>query len=238
MVLDIVIAVVFVAAVVVGFQRGLIQPLLTEILFLGALVLILRNRQGYAALIQRLLHTDTPVLPVVIAVLIAIVAGFIGGQLGGMIHRMPVVRGIDGLLGVFLHALVAIIFLYLVVSALVVADKAFTPLLSYTKLTLAQVDSLRRTLDMNPLTGALGDSHSIKDLQTQAKSPNGATLSTAPQLKAAELFFDDFLEPQLRSSRLAVWVVRIGDHIPVVGHVSPQDLPHGPVPTPKPSPSK
>jgi uncharacterized membrane protein required for colicin V production len=226
LVLDIVIAVIFVAAVVVGFQRGLLQPLLAEAAFLAALVIILRNRQGFAALIERLLHTDTPVLPVVIAVIIAIIAGFLGGQVGIRLHRMPVVRGVDGFLGVFLHALTAVIFLYLVVSALVVANLAFTPLLNAAKLTLAQVDTLRATLEMNPLTGALGDSHSMRDLQAEARSPNGATLSSAPQLKAAELFFDDFLQPQLRSSRLDVWVLRIGVRIPVIGHIGPADLAH------------
>jgi hypothetical protein len=140
---------------------------------------------------------------------------------------MPVVRGVDGFAGVFLHTIVAIVFLYLAVSALVVADKAFTPLLSAAKLTLSQVDSLRQTLEMNPLTSALGDSHSIQTLQASARQPNGATLSQAPQLKAAELFYDDFLQPQLKSSRLAPWVLRIGDHVPLIGHITPADLPPG-----------
>lgn len=237
MFLDIFIAVIFVAAVVVGFQRGLITPLLTEVGFVGALVIILRNRQGYASLVERALHTDTPVLPVVIAVLVAIVAGFVGGQIGSRIHRMPVVRGVDGFVGVFLHALVAIVFLYLVVSALVVADKAFTPLLSAAKLTLAQVDSLRTTLEANPLTSAVGDSQSMHTLQVKAKGPNGATLSMAPQLKAAELFYDDFLQPQLKSSRLSPWVLRIGVHLPLVGHIGPGDLPKAPVPAKSPTPA-
>ena len=244
MILDIVIAVVFVAAVVVGFQRGILTPLLTEIGFLGALIVILRDRQSYASLIERLVHTDTPVLPVVFAVVIALVAGFVGGQIGGRLSRLSLIRGIDGFLGVFLHALVAIVFLYFLVGALVVADEAFVPLESAVKLTLAQVDTLRTTLDMNPVTGALGDSHSIADLQTQAKRPGGATLSSAPQLKAAELFYDDFLQPQLRSSHLAIWVLRVGSHIPFIGRVGPADLPHGPAPkassspSPKPSPTR
>lgn len=237
MILDIVIAVVFVAAVIVGFQRGLLTPLLTEVGFLGALIIILRDRQNYAAFVERVVHTDTPVLPVVFAVVIALIAGFIGGQIGIRVHRMPVVRGIDGFLGVFLHTLVAIVFLYFLVGALVVADKAFLPIESAVKLTLAQVDQMRATLDMNPVTGALGDSHTMRDLQTEAKHSGGAQLSTAPQLKAAELFYDDFLQPQLRSSRLAVWVLRVGSHIPLIGRVGPADLPRGPVPTASPSPS-
>ena len=237
MILDIVIAVVFVAAVVVGFQKGVIQPVLTEVGFFGAIVVILSHRTAYANLIERLLHTDTPVLPVVLAVIIAIVAGFVGGQIGLRIRRMPVIRGVDGFVGVFLHALVAILFLYLLVSALVVADNAFTPLESAVKLTLAQVDQLRTTLERNPLTAALGDSQSMHDLQTQAGHGGGATLSTVPQLKAAELFFDDFLQPQLHSSRLAIWVLRVGYHFPLVGHVGPQDLPRGPVAQPSPSPT-
>src|SRR5207248_5481142 len=116
-------------------------------------------------------------------------------------------------------------------SALVVADHAFTPLENATRLTLKQVDQLRMTLEQNPSTSALGDTHSIKDLRDQARGASGASLSTAPQLKAAELFYDDFLQPQLRSSKLAPFVLQVGYHIPVVGHVKPSDLPR-PLPTP------
>jgi len=235
LILDIFIAVVFLAAVVIGFQRGVIAPFLTEVGFIGTLIVILRNRQPFASLVERITHTNTPVLPVVGAVLLAIILGWVGGFIGARIHRMPVVRGLDGFVGIFLHTLLSILFLYLVVAALVVAHNAFVPIESAVKLTLTQVDQMKAQLDMNPITGALGDSQSIKDLQKQAKSPTGATLSSAPQLKAAELFYDDFLDPQLRASRLAVWVLRIGSHIPLVGRVGPADLPRGPVPSPTPS---
>jgi uncharacterized membrane protein required for colicin V production len=235
--LDIFIAVVFLAAVVIGFQRGVIAPFLAEVGFFGTLIVILRNRNGWASAIERLTHTNTPVLPVVGAVMVAIILGYVGGFIGARIHRMPVVRGLDGFLGVFLHTLLAVVFLYLVVASLVVAHNAFVPLESAVKLTLAQVDQLQTELDKNPITGALGDSHSIKDLRTEAKAPAGATLSSAPQLKAAELFYDDFLDPQLRSSRLAVWVLRVGSHIPFAGRIGPADLPRGPAPTPSPTPS-
>ena len=234
MFLDLFIAIVFLLAVFVGYQRGVIQPLLAEVGFLGALVLLLRYRQPYAAALQRYLHTDTPVLPVVLAVAIAIVLGWAGAWIGLRIHRMPVVRGLDGFAGIFVHALIAIVFLYLAVSALVVADHAFTPLETATKLTLAQVDHLRRTLEQNPITAAIGDTQSIKNLEKEAGLPGGATLSSAPQLKAAELFYDDFLQPQLRQSKLAPYVLGVGVRIPFVGHVSPRDLPRA-LPTPRPS---
>jgi uncharacterized membrane protein required for colicin V production len=233
--LDLFIAVVFLLAVFVGFQRGVIQPLLAEVGFLGTLVALLRYRAAYAAALERYLHTDTPVLPVVLGVALAIVLGWAGAWVGLRIHRMPVVRGFDGFVGIFVHAILAFVFLYLVVSALVVADHAFTPFETATKLTLAQVDQLRRTLEENPITGALGDTQSIKDLQAQAKS-GGATLSSAPQLKAAELFYDDFLQPQLRQSKLAPYVLSVGSHIPVLGHVKPSDLPRA-LPSPAPSPA-
>ncbi len=237
MILDIFIAVIFLAAVVIGFQRGVIAPFLAEVGFIGTLIVILRNRQPFASTVERITHTSTPVLPVVAAVLLAIILGYVGGFVGARVHRMPVVRGLDGFLGLFLHTLIAVVFLYLVVAALVVAHNSFIPLESAVKLTLAQVDQLKRDLDQNPITGALGDSQSIKDLRKQATTPAGATLSSAPQLKAAELFYDDFLDPQLRSSRLAAWVLRVGSHIPFVGRIGPADLPRGPAPSASPSPS-
>jgi hypothetical protein len=37
--------------------------------------------------------------------------------------------------------------------------------------------------------------------------------------------YTDIFRTQLQTSRLAPWVMRVGQHIPGVGHFGPKDLP-------------
>ena len=86
MFIDIAIVVALLIAIYVGYQRGVVQPLLVEIFFLIALLIIIRDRHAYQSAMEKYLHTNA-VLDVFLALIVAVVAGFVGGQLGAMIHR-------------------------------------------------------------------------------------------------------------------------------------------------------
>ena len=49
MIIDVLIVLVVIATAYVGFQRGLVQPLLAELFALATGLLLLRNRTGFAA---------------------------------------------------------------------------------------------------------------------------------------------------------------------------------------------
>src|SRR5207249_9862389 len=104
-------------------QRGVIQPLMAEIFFFGTLLAVFRFHDQYTTEMQKLLHL-TPVLSVFLALIIAVVLGAIGGAIGGMFHRMEAIRGVDGLLGVFVHGVGTVGVIYLVGSALVTVAQA------------------------------------------------------------------------------------------------------------------
>ncbi|HLQ60427.1 MAG TPA: CvpA family protein [Candidatus Acidoferrales bacterium] len=236
MILDIVIAAILLIALVIGYQRGVIQPLLAEILFLGTLLVILRERAPYTAAMSRYLHSNA-VLDVFIALILAVVAAAIGAYIGGYFHRLPVLRGVDGLLGIFVHVAVATIIVYLGLSALVTLDKAFGPFANQLTLSLNDVNKLQQQILSNPLTAALVDPKELKKLQDQAKTPSGARLSSASQLNQVEQFYIQFLQPQLYQSRAVPVILNIGHRLPVIGRIGPSDLhpPPTPKPTPKPS---
>ncbi len=237
MFIDIAIAIALLIAIYVGYQRGVVQPLLVEIFFLVALLIIIRDRVAYQAAMEKFLHTNA-VLDVFLALIVAVVAGFVGGQLGGMIHRMPVVRGVDGFLGVFVHAAFVLVVSYILLSALVAFDKAFGPTVNATSLTLKQVQTLQTNIESNPLAAFFVDEKDLNKLKQQSTQPGGARLETVTQLSQLQSFYEQFLQPQLAGSRLAPYIMRIGQKIPVIGHVGPNDLPKTAVsPTPKPSPS-
>ena len=242
MFIDIAIAIALLVAIYVGYQRGVVQPLLVEIFFLAALLIIIRDRHAYQAAMEKYLHTNA-VLDVFLALIVAVVAGFVGGQVGGMIHRMPVVRGIDGFLGVFVHAGFVLVISYILLSALVAFDKAFSPTVNAASLTLKQVQALQTNIEGNPLTAFFVDEKDLTKLHQEATQPGGARLETVSQLSQLQNFYEQFLQPQLASSRAAPYIMRIGQKIPLIGHAGPNDLPKtavspAPTPTPSPSPTK
>ena len=149
MFLDFLILAVLALAIFIGFKRGLIEPLLTELGFFGTLLLFFVVRHPYGALLENLL--PGPVLPITLAVAVALVAGFAGSKLGQSLRKKRALRGIDGLVGVAIHAVVATVVLYLLVSVLVVVNQAFNKIENLDNLTLAQVDQVTTTINSNPL---------------------------------------------------------------------------------------
>src|ERR687887_1338683 len=103
MIIDILVALMVLAAAFVGFQKGFIQPLLAEILFVGSLLVLLNNRDAYLAFMKDVIHANA-LIAVLAALIIATVFSYAGIRVGGIIHRMPSVRGWDGFLGVFVQA--------------------------------------------------------------------------------------------------------------------------------------
>ena len=246
MIIDILVALALLIAIWVGYQRGVVQPLLVEIGFVGALVLILRDRTAYMAAMERYLHANA-VFAVFLALIVAVVAGFVGGRVGAMVHRMPVVRGVDGFLGVFVHAGFVLVISYLLISALVTLDRAFAPTVSAASMSVRQANALAAQLRSNPITASLVDPRDLARLQAAARQPGGARIESVPQLDQLQSIYEQFLQPQLASSRTAPYIARFGQRIPVIGHVGPRDLPTratttrptaSPSPSPKASPGR
>ena len=229
MIIDIVIVLVVVVALITGFQRGVIQPLMAEIFFFGTLLAVFRFHDQYTTEMQKLLHL-TPVLSVFLALIIAVVLGAIGGAIGGMFHRMEAIRGVDGLLGVFVHGAVTVVVIYLAVSALVTLDNAFQPTLKSANLTLTQVNQLENQILSNPITAALVSKSDLAALKAAAAKNNAAHLDSVGGIHQLQQIYTDFLQPQ--GSRIVPFILGFGKHLPFIGRVGPEDL--KPVPTPSP----
>jgi uncharacterized membrane protein required for colicin V production len=223
-ILDGIILVVLLVALFIGYQRGIIQPLMTYIFFFGAILVIYRERVPYLNGIQKYLHANV-VLAIFFALIIAVLAGYGGSIVGQALHRMPVARGVDGFLGIFLNLAIAIGVIYFVLSGLIVFEKAFTPFVNNAKLTQAQVTTLSTQIASNPLTSALVDPKDLQKLKDQTKKGQATTLSTVTQLDNLSTFYQDFIRPQLQGSRAAPYIMRIGQKIPVLGHFGASDLP-------------
>jgi len=224
MILDGAFILIVVIALVVGYQKGVIQPLMAQVFFLGALFLIYRERDSYLTGVQHYLKANI-VLAIFFALMLAVIAGYIGNTVGLALHRMPIARGIDGFLGVFVNVAIALAAIYFVLGGLITLDKAFAPLTSTAKLTSVQIASLMKVLNSNPLATALVDPNDLKKLQTEARSGQTASLDTVSQLDQLSKAYTEFVRPQLRTSRVAPYIMRFGQKLPVIGRYGPGDLP-------------
>jgi len=234
MIIDIVIGVILLIALVIGYQRGVIQPLMAEIFFFGTLLLVFRFHDQYTSAMQTYVHISA-ILSVFVAVILAIVMGAVGGGIGGMFHRIESIRGIDGLLGIFVHVAVTLVVIYLAISALVTLDNAFAPTIKSATLTLAQVNTLESWIQSNPITSALVSKQDLKALRDAANGTNGAHLDAVSGIHQLQQIYTGFIQPQLHGSKSVPVILSIGSHLPFIGHVGPNDL--KPVPSPGPSPT-
>jgi uncharacterized membrane protein required for colicin V production len=233
-IIDIVVVLVLIVSLIVGYQRGVIQPLLAEIFFFGTLLVVFRFHDQYTTEMQKLLHLNA-VLAVFVALIAAVVMGAIGGSIGGAFHRLEAIRGIDGLLGVVVHGVVTLIVVYLAISALVTLDNAFEPALKTASLTLTQVNQLESQILSNPITSAMVSKSDMSALKSAAAKATGAHLDSVAGIHQLQQIYTDFLQPQLHGSRTAPVILSVGHHLPFVGHVGPTDL--KPLTSPVPSAS-
>lgn len=223
MLIDVLIVLVVIATAWVGFQRGLVQPLLAELFALGTGLLILHNRSAFAATTQALFHANG-FLSVLIALVLAGLMGYVGARLGGAIHKMPVVSGVDGFFGLWLQALFGIGLCYVLISGIIVMDRAFTPLSAPT-VNATQLRALERQLNTNAFTSSLIDGQELQALNSSAARPGGVKVSDLPGIGTLQTVQRDLLEPQLSGSRLAPLVMNVGRRIPGLGPFGPRDLP-------------
>lgn len=231
MFIDIAIAFLVLIALFLGYQRGVIQPLMAEIFFFGTLLLVFRFHDQYTTEMEKLVHLNA-VFSVFAALIAAVILGAVGGAIGGAFHRMEAIRGIDGLLGVFVHVVVMLIVIYLGISALVTLDNAFVPTVNKANLTLDQVNQLESQILSNPITAALVSKDDLAALKKSASSASGASINSVNGIKQLDQIYTNFLEPQLHSSRAVPIILSIGQHLPLIGHVGPGDLHPAPTPTP------
>ena len=232
MIIDVIVVLVVVVALILGFQRGVIQPLMAEIFFFGTLLVLFRFHDQYTTLLGRF-HLNA-VFSVFVALIIAVILGAVGGAIGGAFKRMEAIRGVDGLLGIVVHTAVSLVIVYLAVSALVTLDNAFEPAMKTATLTLAQVNQLENQILSNPITAVMVSKPEMNDLKKKAASGNAARLDSVNGIHQLQQIFTALLQPQLHGSRAVPFILGFGQHLPFIGHVGPKDL--HPVASPSPSP--
>ncbi|MBO0694112.1 MAG: hypothetical protein J2P58_14505 [Acidimicrobiaceae bacterium] len=237
-ILDIVIVVFVAAAVFVGYRYGTVQPVGAFLGFVVAGLIGVGHWSGYSLFLNRHIHSNG-VVDALVLLLIAVIVGYGGWRLGGFIHRMPIVRGADGLLGVLVCGLISIWLLYGLISLMVALGMGFDSTLGQTTTTEAQAQAIETWVQGNPILRPAVNAGDVQQLKAAAKTPNNpnSAISNFNSLQQLQAIYRVFCGPQLKSSRLAPIVLWIGKHTPFIGHAGPADLPRPPTPSPTVSPS-
>lgn len=237
-ILDILIVVFVAAAVFVGYRYGTVQPVFA---FLGFVLtgLFMAGRWGpYSRFLDRSVHSNG-VLDAVLVLALAILVAWGAWRVGGFVHRMPIVRGADGLLGVIVCGLIAIWLVYGVLSVGAALGKGFGDTIGQTSTTPAQAQSIQVQVDGNPLLRLTVSARDLKQLQQASKTPNNPNsgISNFSSLQQLQAIYRILFQKELGTSHLAPVVMWIGEHTPIIGHEGPSDLPPQPTPTPAASPT-
>jgi hypothetical protein len=222
-IIDVLIVLVVLGAAWVGFQRGLVQPLLAELFALATLLIILHNRDAFGSLTGALFHAGG-FLAVIVGLVMVILMGYLGAKIGGAIHRMPVVRGVDGFLGVFFQVLFGIALCYVLISGIIVANRALAPLTT-PNLSARQIVALEQQLAGNPFTSTILQGGEVATINALAARPGGIKVSDIPIVGQIQSTTRDLLAPQLAGSHLAPFVMNVGHRIPGLGSFVAADLP-------------
>ena len=223
MILDLVILILVAVAVFIGFQRGLVQPLFAYLGVGIVAVIVVTHWADYSGYLDHTLHIH-PIIVGLVAAALAVVGGYFGARLGGLIHRMPVVRGADGLVGVFVNAFIAVLVCYSLLSVLVALGKAFDTTKTLNALTAQQAVPMTQQIKTNPVLNSIVSQDDLTNLQRQSAAAP-VNLTNYPTVRQLQTVYVEFAAPQLTSSKLAPIVLFVGDHTPFVGHYGPQDLP-------------
>lgn len=222
MIIDLLVALVVIGAAWLGFQKGLIQPLLAELLTLGTLLLVLHHRSGFLGFTQALFHANA-VLAALMALVIAGGMGYLGARIGGVIHKMPAVRGVDGFLGLWVQVVLGIAFCYVLISGLIVANRAFAPITAPT-VNAAQLAALERQLDSNVFTSSAVSTQDLQPFDASA-AKTGVRVADLPGIGQLQGIYADLFQSQLTGSHLAPYIMSVGRHIPGLGKYGPKDVP-------------
>ncbi|MHB8571472.1 MAG: CvpA family protein [Candidatus Dormibacteria bacterium] len=212
---DLGVVLVLVAALFLGWRRGLLQPLVAEVAFLLAGWYALGHSDLLAGLTGN--RIPAPLAGLGFTLLAGFAGGLLGRQVAGLMRRLPGMALLDGSLGAALNLAVAGVLAYVLLGAACSFDNLLGPLRAAAAVTSTQVADLERALAGDPVAASLVDPATLATLRRQAAA-EPIPLSQLGQADALLGFWESDVHPQLAQSRVLPVVLAVGERIPWLGH--------------------
>jgi uncharacterized membrane protein required for colicin V production len=197
-----------------GWSRGLVGPLLAEAGFLVTLWIVITHPAILDAIVPP--SVPRPLAIVALPGIIGLAVGIVGRTLIGPAFRLPLARQVDRLLGAAVHGALAGVAVYVVVVGMAGADRVLAPLNGVATIGSSQLAAARSLLGQYPEAGGFVDPSQLSQLSSVA-AIHPLPFTALGQYAQWLDWYERELRPQLKGSRLAPVVLRLGAHLPVIG---------------------
>ena len=210
--LDLALVAILALGLYLGFRRGLIRPLISQVGSILVLVILVRD----PSLLDHVVPASVPRFLAVglILLLTGIVVGLVARIVARALYAVPLVAPLDKVAGVAFNAVFTFVILYLLLSALVTLDGVLQPIHRFAQLGPAQIAQLQQNLARYPGAALFIDRNKVQSLQAAGTVP----VANLGQYDAWLGFYENSVRPQLVGSTLGPLLLRLGEKLPIVGH--------------------
>src|SRR4029077_906611 len=221
-VVDLILALAFIVAALLGARQGFITPALTTVGFISLPVLFLSQPE-----LRRSIEGG-PAAPIVVIapIVVGIVAAIIGMRIARRVRRHRAARLVDGALGLVLYLVAAGLLTYVVLGFMIALDIGLTPIHRLTAVGPGDVTRLDASLSANPIAPVFVDPKDLGGLGEAARV-RPVPIDQIGQYHRTFGFYELMVRPQLTASRIAPLLVTVGSQIQLGKQVlpMPQALP-------------
>ncbi|MGI8848246.1 MAG: CvpA family protein [Candidatus Dormibacteria bacterium] len=205
---------ILVLALVHGFFRGLIVPLICwAFIIVGVVVAFFHP--GLAAKLA-----PSPILRPVIGSVIVVAFGFIGRLVARVVappiySKIPLPRSLDKVGGVAVGVFASSLSIFMLLNSMVTVDRALTPLTRSDQTSAVQIAEIRQTLAEHP---ELASILPPDDLAAVGQKPGQSAVPSNQigQISSALGTWQQ-IHNQMAASRIAPAICAIFDHMPFIG---------------------
>jgi uncharacterized membrane protein required for colicin V production len=197
-----------------GWTRGFVRPLVSEVFAIGALVLVTTKGDALAGF----LPPGTP--RALISLVLLTVVGAFSARIGGVVlrhaYRVPFGRRVDRWLGLTTTTALAAVGVYLLIVALGGLDELLEPIHGKASVTAQDAAAVRTRLEAQPQAGLVVDPAGLERLQEDALSAP-VPLERLGDYEPAAGFYETKARPQVLGSALGPAILSAGRGLPIVG---------------------
>jgi hypothetical protein len=210
--IDLAIVLALAAGAFAGFRKGFIVPLVVQagaLLSLGAV---------YAGPLNGTVPSGAAGLGMGIGAVVlgSSILGAVGGILVRLVYRFGVLQRFDKVAGIPLGAATAAITLYVALVGTIALDGWLAPLHGTGVIGPKELAAITKIAAINPTFAAFADPTMLNSIAlAAAKAPIPA--DQLSQYDAALGFYEGQVRPQLLSSKIAPFLLAIGEKLPFVG---------------------
>jgi len=209
---DVAFVIALAAGAFAGWRKGFIVPLVVQA---GALLSL---AAVYAGPLQGSVPSGTAGLGLGIGAIVlgSSILGAVGGLFIRLIYRIGVLKSADKVAGVPLGLATAAITLYVALVGTIALDGWLAPLHGSLTIGPQQLASLEQLAAVNPTFSAFADPTMLTSIAAAAQSAPIPKEQLA-KYDAALGFYESSVRPALLESRIAPFVLALGEHLPFIG---------------------